>query len=445
MPFRKVFFWLHLVAGLIAGVSIAVMCFTGVTLAFEKQLVAWSERDARVVTPPAADAQRLSLDELPRRFREAQPEVRPGGIEVSSDPRVAVVFSVGRNEAYYVNPYTGEVRRPASTQVHDFLHTMEEWHRWLALGGDSRPIGKLINGACNLAFCFLAVSGLYLWWPRSWSWRSVRAITLFNWKLTGKGRDFNWHNVIGLWCTPVLIVLTLTAVPMSFRWGNTLLYRLAGEEAPAQQGPPNSAAAAIELPRPPEGTRRLGNDALFAIVQTAHPAWRTIALRSAGGPGQRGPGGAPGLGRPEGAAQGRGNSEAPRREGSARPEGASATRGEGPRSAGHNDTPARTGPQPVSLTVTEPGLWPRTASITVTLNPFTGDILRTERFSDQSAGRQLRGWTRFLHTGEALGVLGQLVAGFACLGGCFLVYTGVALSYRRFFGRKAPAAGAVAS
>jgi uncharacterized iron-regulated membrane protein len=71
------------------------------------------------------------------------------------------------------------------------------------------------------------------------------------------------------------------------------------------------------------------------------------------------------------------------------------------------------------------------------LNPFTGDVLRREAFANLTAGRQLRSWTRFLHTGEALGWVGQLVAGLASLGGCVLVYTGVALAWRRFFGKRA--------
>ena len=52
MTFRKILFWLHLIAGLIAGVLIAVMCFTGTVLAFEKELVAYAERDARRIAMP---------------------------------------------------------------------------------------------------------------------------------------------------------------------------------------------------------------------------------------------------------------------------------------------------------------------------------------------------------------------------------------------------------
>jgi sulfite reductase (NADPH) flavoprotein alpha-component len=41
-------------------------------------------------------------------------------------------------------------------------------------------------------------------------------------------------------------------------------------------------------------------------------------------------------------------------------------------------------------------------------------------------------WVRGLHTGEALGFAGQTIAGLASLGGCFLVWTGFAMAWRRF-------------
>ena len=44
---RPVVFWLHLVAGVVAGATIAIMSFTGVALAFEKEIIAWAERDVR--------------------------------------------------------------------------------------------------------------------------------------------------------------------------------------------------------------------------------------------------------------------------------------------------------------------------------------------------------------------------------------------------------------
>jgi uncharacterized iron-regulated membrane protein len=71
----------------------------------------------------------------------------------------------------------------------------------------------------------------------------------------------------------------------------------------------------------------------------------------------------------------------------------------------------------------------------LTVDRATGEIVRSESYSQQVPGQKIRGWLRFLHTGEALGVGGQTVAGAVSLGAAFLVFTGVCLSWRRFFGR----------
>ena len=393
---RQVLFWLHLAAGLIGGVAIGIMCFTGAALAFEKQLVAWSERDARRVAVPA-EATPLSLTELTQRVRTAHPDAKPTAIIVSADPRDAVTFPLGRDRALYANPYTGEVRTPASTRVHDVLHTLEQWHRWLALSGDQRPLGKAVNGAFNLAFCFLALSGLYLWWPRHLSWRSVRAVALVNARLAGKARDFNWHNAFGLWCAPVLIVLTLTALPISYRWASNGVFQLFGETPPPPGPPAASAGPALTVVRP-AGARPLDPDALLSRARTLAPQATSFTLRLGSGSTDR----------------------------EARPANASAPPAPG-------GPPA---PPPASIVLREPGSWPRTATTTLYLNPFTGEQLRRETFADLTPGRRARTWTRFLHTGEALGLVGQFVAGLACVGGCMLVYTGFALSWRRFFSRR---------
>jgi uncharacterized iron-regulated membrane protein len=271
---------------------------------------------------------------------------------------------------------------------------MVELHRYLGFHGEeSRPRGKLINGVCNVAFCLLAITGLYLWIPRTWSRRALRPVVWFTQNTSGKARDFNWHNTIGFWSAPILIVLTLTAMPISFRWAGNLLYTLTGTPPPAAGAGTGAAAAPpIEIPTPAAGAQPLAHEILFAIAQKAVPNWTTITVRpaSAGG-----------------------------------------------RGAGDPGIAAR---QPITFTIREAGSWPRTASTTLSLDPFTGAVLRRTGYADLNAAQQVRAWTRFLHTGEAVGPAGQFIAGLACLGGVFLVYTGFALSWRRFFGKKSSAA-----
>ena len=69
---------------------------------------------------------------------------------------------------------------------------------------------------------------------------------------------------------------------------------------------------------------------------------------------------------------------------------------------------------------------------TMTLDAATGTVVRWEKFSDNTPGRRLRTWLRFLHTGEALGIIGQTIAGIVTGGAAVLVYTGLALTLRRF-------------
>jgi uncharacterized iron-regulated membrane protein len=65
---------------------------------------------------------------------------------------------------------------------------------------------------------------------------------------------------------------------------------------------------------------------------------------------------------------------------------------------------------------------------------------RTQVLLDRSSGAVLsqeaatpRMWNRFIHTGEAAGLAGQIVAAIASLGGALLVWTGLALALRRLF------------
>ena len=69
---------------------------------------------------------------------------------------------------------------------------------------------------------------------------------------------------------------------------------------------------------------------------------------------------------------------------------------------------------------------------TLTLDRATGSVVKWEPFSSNSPGRRLRTILRFAHTGEVLGLPGQTIAGVASAGGAVLVYTGLALSLRRF-------------
>jgi uncharacterized iron-regulated membrane protein len=369
---RTVVFWTHLLVGVTAGAVILFMSVTGVLLALEPQITEWLERDRRLVTPPPG-APRLPVETLLARAREARPDQRPAIVTLRSDPAAAAVVSFGREGgALFIDPYRGTVLGGLSP-VHDFLQEVVEWHRWLG----SRDLGRPITGAANLGFLALVGLGVCLWWPRRWTRETVRRAMLFDARLRGRARDFNWHNAIGIWCAPVLLVITLTGLVMSYQWANNLLFTLTGNEAPPpaeRPAPPvrdgqgaNQPASRRDEPRGPAGL-----DALWQCAERQVPGWVAISLRMP-----------------------------------PRPD------------------------SPLTFVIQEPVGWHPAPRSQLVLNASTGDIVKWEPFAGQNPGRRLRAWVRPLHTGEAGGITGQAMAGVVSAGATVLVWTGLSLAWRR--------------
>ena len=102
-------------------------------------------------------------------------------------------------------------------------------------------------------------------------------------------------------------------------------------------------------------------------------------------------------------------------------------------------TPEEMGQDDPSV-VFEPAPFATAGRIQTYLDPWRGDVLKKVSFADRSPGLQARVWVRFLHTGEAFGLTGKIIATLATAASLVLVWTGFALSWRRFFMKKPPAA-----
>ncbi|MEJ7607900.1 MAG: PepSY-associated TM helix domain-containing protein [Bryobacteraceae bacterium] len=68
----------------------------------------------------------------------------------------------------------------------------------------------------------------------------------------------------------------------------------------------------------------------------------------------------------------------------------------------------------------------------LSLRRDSGEVVKFETFADFNAGRKVRSWLRWIHTGEAGGIAGQTLAGVASAGATLLVWTGLSLGWRRF-------------
>ena len=423
--FRTVLFWLHLTAGVVAGAIILLMSATGVALTYERQINEWSTSHLKSI-PPSPGARPLTAEALLAEVTRAHPDVTIVGLTVNqrADAPVTVLTDAVPR---YVSAYTGaDLGERRGARLREFMSSMRAWHRWLAVEGEQRAVARAVTGYSNLLFLFIVVSGMDLWLPKVLSWPQVRQVLFFKSAYgTSKARDFNWHNVIGIWTSVPLFIVVLGAVPMSFPWANDLLYTVSGEEPPARRP---------EGPGP--GPGRQGGPGVGGGPQAGR-----------GGPGEGRRGGPADRGGDLGqAARPRGES-GPRLESSAR-RGRDGSASATPSVDGLNAAIERArSEQPTWQTVSvrfprraeEPlavavdlgdGGQPQLRS-TVTVSR-AGDVTGRETFADQASGRRLRSILRFAHTGEVLGVTGQTVAGLASAGAVVMVWTGLALSFRRF-------------
>jgi len=358
----------------------------------------------------------MPVEAVLARFSEAQ-AAPAAAVIVGADATDPVIVSAGPR-TFYFDAYSGRLLGEGRQGTRQFMSDLRAWHRWLAYEGESRLTARAVTGWSNVAFLFIVVSGLYLWLPKAWTWIQFRTVLLFNGKVRGKARDFNWHNVIGIWSAVPLFIVVVSAVPISFPWANAAVYKAMGEPVPAGRGGGGGERGRGEGPRTagregnagerrreggPGGEERAqgggrergeraeegggrrggrGPDApldveglgrLLALAEQQEPAWRTIALR----------------------------------------------------------LPANSA-APVSFNIDRgDGGQPHLRS-TLTLVRATGAVDTYETFAAQTPARRLRSIMRFAHTGEVLGIPGQTIAGLVTAGSVVLVWTGIALSLRRF-------------
>jgi uncharacterized iron-regulated membrane protein len=374
---RRLLFWLHLTAGVIAGTVIFFLAITGSCLVYQRRMIAFADR-AKQVTPSGTREPLPVLLERAQEYAHAQATA----IMIHSDPTAPLEVTFGREPARVIllNPYAGTVLGESAPRTRSFYVKVTALHRWFGMQGANRATARAIKGAFTLAMLFLACSGIVLWMPRKWTRRHVSKSLFFRSNLQGRARDWNWHNVIGIWLTAPLLIITVSGVVMAYPWANDLLYRLTGNPPPPRQ----SENAGREARPDSSPARRHDHRVATAIPDAeiltgmadrqAH-GWRTITLRLA----------------PD-----------------AKMPTLQVDRGDGSR----------------------PDL--RTQLM---LDTAGSRVVRTESFSNYNRGRQLRLWARFTHTGEAGGMTGETIALIASLGAAALMITGFSLSIRRLRSR----------
>jgi uncharacterized iron-regulated membrane protein len=259
---RRLVFNIHLCVALTAALFVAILGATGAVMAFEPELDHVLHWKMAYVEPRGAP---MSLAAIGEAVAKSYPGERIAGYTFGGSPRFSDLVAL-RGRQVYVNPYTGAIlgERPGGM---DFLARVHQLHlRLLILRGDT---GKRIVSWVGVAILFLALSGLYLWWP----YRQVKVRR----PLWTRRFWLDLHNAVGVSSFAFLLILGFTGVMIGFEETTVpLIYRITGSER-------------MQLPRtfpaPPPGARPIGPDRAVDIARAAIPGAEPFQI---GVPGPRG-------------------------------------------------------------------------------------------------------------------------------------------------------------
>jgi len=222
MTIKKLYSFLHLWLGIATGLVFVIACFTGATLAFENEIEELIHPSFYKNTGIAQRGNRYSLDEI---FTDADRIAVPYGIKEISintlDDRHNYIFTTtevkNKQLLIAINPYTKEIAGVRREDTRFFV-IMEDLHRKLLM---DKP-GKLITGACCLAYLFVLITGLILWWPKNA--KILKQRIKVKWDAKFKRLNWDLHSVSGFYAFPFLLIMTFTGLTWSYDWFENGIY-----------------------------------------------------------------------------------------------------------------------------------------------------------------------------------------------------------------------------
>ena len=191
--------WIHGWIGITVGAWLAVVGLTGSLLVWRAEVQPQLQARQMRVQPQSS---RVPLQAIYNAVEKAHPGHKIDRIYPPRAPGRTYEVRLPREERkVFVNPYSGQIVGELA-HARSFYDWIDELHvRLLA-----KDTGHFLVGLGGFALFTLALSGLWLWWPRWGSWRRALVPKLStNWR----GRNYELHRVVG---ASVCLLLLLCAV-----------------------------------------------------------------------------------------------------------------------------------------------------------------------------------------------------------------------------------------
>ncbi len=197
---------------LVAFIPVLLIVFTGCLLVFKFELDTLLMPSNVTIEEKAG--QRLPFNTLVNDINQKHGNFEIGSWEIFDDGYEADrVYLIKKGQAYWykihLNPYTGQVLSEPQLLNHYLSDWLLELHYTLLLNNisESEPeLGTLIGLIIAILLSFIGISGLIIYrkfWQRFFTFRH---------HVNKQIRHRELHKLIGIWCSPILLLIGLTGV-----------------------------------------------------------------------------------------------------------------------------------------------------------------------------------------------------------------------------------------
>jgi uncharacterized iron-regulated membrane protein len=222
---RRALFQMHLWAGVLLALYVAVIGLSGSILVFQNEIRLASLRHepfnpAGIASPGAV------VDHAHRRFPHSRLLYIQFPQKQSPWWTLDLLTAQGRPHLAYADAVTGAPLAPHRSL---FIDRVLDLHVYLLAG----RTGFMVNCLAGIGLLLLALTGALLWWPGIRLWKRALVIPLRrNWRRV----NYDIHNAVGIW---MLFIVSW--------WGFTAIYFL----APARVGAVVNAFLPLSGMKPP--------------------------------------------------------------------------------------------------------------------------------------------------------------------------------------------------
>ncbi|MEL6649667.1 MAG: PepSY-associated TM helix domain-containing protein [Bacteroidota bacterium] len=206
---RKWYLRWHLYLGLFAGTIIMIVALSGTILTFRDEIDRWLNPELMLVEP---QGEVLPVGMLLQKAQQQRPNWQISGLFVPELDQAELAYqirAVGEKKQIFINPYTGEL---LGSRLRDsaFIGIMLSLHRRLLLPA----WGRYIVGLSALILIIMTITGLRQWIPKRWAMLKARLSVRFD--ASRKRQNYDWHNVLGFYSSPFVLILALTGFGITF-------------------------------------------------------------------------------------------------------------------------------------------------------------------------------------------------------------------------------------